>query len=256
VLGFASRQLAEEARARSAELDREGRSTSTPPHWPTAATTAGSSSCNRCGWHPSEQPPARRPAVSWGCCCSTRCCWPPSALSPERRGAGLSALGLNQWFLRQVDETLEPGRAALFVVVRRGARELHLLAVQAQHQARSRLSRQRAPHLLVGDFDRQPGVAPAEPESQAGHAPRQGRRELGDLTGRGGTRRTPRQRRTRRSPARRRAARWPCSRAGRGGPPGPPRAGGRGRAPGAPPRRTERAWLPADSEESRTVRGS
>ena len=32
-------------------------------------------------------------------------------------GAGLSALGLNQWFLRQLDETLEPGRAALFVVV-------------------------------------------------------------------------------------------------------------------------------------------
>jgi uncharacterized membrane protein len=25
-------------------------------------------------------------------------------------GAGLSALGLNQWFLRQLDETLEPGR--------------------------------------------------------------------------------------------------------------------------------------------------
>ena len=32
-------------------------------------------------------------------------------------GAGLSALGLNQWFLRQLDETLDPGRAALFVVV-------------------------------------------------------------------------------------------------------------------------------------------
>jgi uncharacterized membrane protein len=29
----------------------------------------------------------------------------------------LSALGLNQWFLRQVGETLEPGRAALFLVV-------------------------------------------------------------------------------------------------------------------------------------------
>jgi uncharacterized membrane protein len=36
-------------------------------------------------------------------------------------GAGLSALGLNQWFLRQVDETLQPGRAALFVVVSGGA---------------------------------------------------------------------------------------------------------------------------------------
>jgi hypothetical protein len=64
VLGVASRRLAEEARARSAELDREGRSTSTAPHWPTGATT---------------------------------------------------------WFLRQVDETLEPGRAALFVVVSGGA---------------------------------------------------------------------------------------------------------------------------------------
>jgi uncharacterized membrane protein len=31
-------------------------------------------------------------------------------------GAGLSALGLNRWFLRQVNATLEPGRAALFVV--------------------------------------------------------------------------------------------------------------------------------------------
>ena len=36
-------------------------------------------------------------------------------------GAGLSALGLNQMFLHQVRETLEPGRAALFVVVRGGA---------------------------------------------------------------------------------------------------------------------------------------
>jgi uncharacterized membrane protein len=36
-------------------------------------------------------------------------------------GAGLSALGLNQLFLHQVRETLEPGRAALFVVVSGGA---------------------------------------------------------------------------------------------------------------------------------------
>src|SRR5215203_3309208 len=32
-------------------------------------------------------------------------------------GAELSALGHNQWFLRHVGETLEPGRAALFAVV-------------------------------------------------------------------------------------------------------------------------------------------
>jgi uncharacterized membrane protein len=36
-------------------------------------------------------------------------------------GAGLSALGLNQLFLHQVRETLEPGRAALFVIVSGGA---------------------------------------------------------------------------------------------------------------------------------------
>jgi uncharacterized membrane protein len=36
-------------------------------------------------------------------------------------GGGLSALGLNRWFLHQVNETLGPGRAALFVVVSGGA---------------------------------------------------------------------------------------------------------------------------------------
>jgi uncharacterized membrane protein len=36
---------------------------------------------------------------------------------PQGRRGELSALGLNQWFLRQVGETLEPGRAALFAVV-------------------------------------------------------------------------------------------------------------------------------------------
>jgi uncharacterized membrane protein len=32
-------------------------------------------------------------------------------------GAETSSLGLNQWFLRQVGETFEPGRAALFAVL-------------------------------------------------------------------------------------------------------------------------------------------
>jgi uncharacterized membrane protein len=36
-------------------------------------------------------------------------------------GVGLSELGLNWWFLQQVNETLEPGRAALFFVVSGGA---------------------------------------------------------------------------------------------------------------------------------------
>ena len=60
---------------------------------------------------------------------------------------GLSALGLNQWFLRQVDETLEPGRAALFVVVSGGAdheRVIEALQPLAPRVLRTNLDSPRA----------------------------------------------------------------------------------------------------------------
>ena len=76
--GFASRQLAEEARAPSAELDREG-----------ALNLDGAALAYRRhdGWVELVQPMRLAPvgALCWGCCCARQCCSPPSALSPERR---------------------------------------------------------------------------------------------------------------------------------------------------------------------------
>jgi hypothetical protein len=48
---------------------------------------------------------------TWGCWWLSRCCLLPVGAAAGAVGAELSALGLNQWFLRQVGETLEPGRA-------------------------------------------------------------------------------------------------------------------------------------------------
>ena len=77
-------------------------------------------------------------------------------------GAGLSALGLNQWFLRQLDETLEPGRAALFVVVS-----------DADPDRRSRRS-PRAPQVLrttlPADAERRLLAALTDTAPQAGSA--------------------------------------------------------------------------------------
>jgi hypothetical protein len=50
VLGFAGRELAEEAHSLRTELDRAGMLHLDGAALATAATTAGSNSCSRCGW--------------------------------------------------------------------------------------------------------------------------------------------------------------------------------------------------------------
>jgi uncharacterized membrane protein len=121
VLGFASRELAEEARARSAELDREG-----------ALQLEGAAlAYRRDDGRVEVVQPMRLAPVGAATGAASGTVLGMLLLAPVlfaavgavagAAGAGLSALGLNQWFLRQVDETLEPGRAALFVVVSGGA---------------------------------------------------------------------------------------------------------------------------------------
>ncbi len=66
-------------------------------------------------------------------------------------GAGLSALGLNQLFLHQVRETLEPGRAALFVLVSGGTdqeRAIKALAPLAPRVLRTNLEPAAEQRLL------------------------------------------------------------------------------------------------------------
>jgi uncharacterized membrane protein len=117
VLGFDSRELAEEARSRSAELDREGAlqlDGAALPYrredgrvklgQPMRLVSAGAASGAAVGG-------------VLGCWWLSRCWLLPVGAAAGAVGAELSALGFNQWFLRQVGETLEPGRAALFAVV-------------------------------------------------------------------------------------------------------------------------------------------
>jgi uncharacterized membrane protein len=116
VLGFASRELAEEARSRSAELDLEG-----------ALNLDGAALAYRRNDGRVELvQPMRLAPIGAATGAASGGVLGMLLLAPVlfaavgavagAAGAGLSALGLNQWFLRQVDETLEPGRAALFVV--------------------------------------------------------------------------------------------------------------------------------------------
>jgi uncharacterized membrane protein len=98
VLGFASRQLAEEARARIAELDRQG-----------ALNLDGAALAYR-------RHDGRVEVVQ------------PMRLAPV--GAATGAVSGGQWFLRQVDETLEPSREVLFVVVSGGDPERAIEALQ------------------------------------------------------------------------------------------------------------------------------
>ena len=121
VLGFGSRELAEEARSLGAELDREGVlqldgaalayrrddgrvELVQPMRLAQAGAASGAVAGGVLGMLLLE--PVLFAAVG---------------AAAGAAGAGLSALGLNQWFLRQVAETLGPGRAALFVVVSGGA---------------------------------------------------------------------------------------------------------------------------------------
>jgi uncharacterized membrane protein len=117
VLGFASRQLAEKARSRSAELDREG-----------ALNLDGAALAYRRHDGRVELVQPMRLALAGALSgAATGGLLGMLLLDPVlfgavgAAGAGLSALGLNRCFLQQVNETLEPGRAALFVVVSGGA---------------------------------------------------------------------------------------------------------------------------------------
>ena len=121
VLGFASRELAEEARSRSAELDREG-----------ALQLEGAAlAYRRHDGRVELVQPMRLAPVGAATGAASGAVLGMLVLAPVlfaavgavagAAGAGLSALGLNQLFLHQVRETLEPGRAALFVVVSGGA---------------------------------------------------------------------------------------------------------------------------------------
>jgi uncharacterized membrane protein len=112
VLGVDSRELAEEARSRSAELDREGALQLDGLRWPTAARTAGSSWCSRCAWYPPGAASGAAVGGVLGLLLVEPVVFAAVGAAVGAVGAELSALGLNQWFLRQVGETLEPGRAA------------------------------------------------------------------------------------------------------------------------------------------------
>jgi uncharacterized membrane protein len=112
VLGFDSRELAEEARSRGAELDREG-----------ALQLDGAALAYRRedGRVELVQPMRLVPAGAasgaavggvLGLLLVEPVVFAAVGAAVGAVGAELSALGLNQWFLRQVGETLEPGRAA------------------------------------------------------------------------------------------------------------------------------------------------
>ena len=117
VLGFASRELAEEARSRGAELDREG----------VLQLDGAALAYRRDDGRVELVQPMRLAPVGAASGAAAGGVLGLLLLEPVlfaavgavagAAGAGLSALGLNQWFLRQLDETLGPGRAALFVVV-------------------------------------------------------------------------------------------------------------------------------------------
>jgi uncharacterized membrane protein len=85
-------------------------------------------------------------------------------------GVGLSALGLNQWFLRQVDETLEPGRAALFVVVSGGAdheRVIEALQPLAPRVLRTNLDSAAEQRLLAAFTEAAPQASSMSPSPSA-----------------------------------------------------------------------------------------
>ena len=84
-------------------------------------------------------------------------------------GAGLSALGLNQWFLRQLDETLGPGRAALFVVVSDADPEqaIQALGPLAPRVLRTTLPADAERRLLAAFTDTAPQAGSASPSLPA-----------------------------------------------------------------------------------------
>jgi uncharacterized membrane protein len=170
VLGFASRELADEARARSAELDRDG-----------ALNLDGAALAYRRhdGRVEVVQPMRLAPAGAaagavsggvLGMLLLAPVLFAAVGAVAGAAGAGLSALGLNQWFLRQVDETLEPGRAALFVVVSGGAdpeRAIEALAPLSPRVLRTTLDPAAEQRLLAAFTETapQPGSSSQPPSA-------------------------------------------------------------------------------------------
>src|SRR4029453_5752069 len=105
VLGFASRELAEEARSASTELDREG----------VLQLDGAALAYRRDDGRGELVQPMRLAPVGAATGAASGGGWGLLLLEPllfaavgavaGAAGAGLSALGLNQWFLRQLEET-------------------------------------------------------------------------------------------------------------------------------------------------------
>lgn len=168
VLGFASRELAEEARSRGAELDREG-----------VLQLDGAALAYRRddGRVELVQPMRLAPvgaasgAVAGGVLglLLEPVLFAAVGAVAGAAGAGLSALGLNQWFLRQLDETLEPGRAALFVVVSDADPEPAIQALRplAPRVLRTTLPADAERRLLAAFTDTTAQATPASPSPPA-----------------------------------------------------------------------------------------
>jgi uncharacterized membrane protein len=170
VLGFASRELAEEARSRGAELDREG-----------VLQLDGAALAYRRddGRVELVQPMRLAPVGAASGAAAGGVLGLLLLLEPVlfaavgavagAAGAGLSALGLNQWFLRQLDETLEPGRAALFVVVSDADPEPAIQALRplAPRVLRTTLPAQAELRLLAAFTDTAPQGTSASPSPPA-----------------------------------------------------------------------------------------
>lgn len=172
MLGFASREVAEEARSRGAELDREG-----ALHLDGAALAY-----RRDDGRVELVQPMRLAPVGAATGAASGGVLGMLLLAPVlfaavgavagAAGAGLSALGLNQWFLHQLDETLEPGRAALFVVVSGGAdpeRAIEALAPLGPRVLRTNLDPAAEQRLLAAFTEPAPrpgSTSPSLPASE------------------------------------------------------------------------------------------
>jgi uncharacterized membrane protein len=173
VLGFASRELAEEARSRSAEFDLQG-----------ALNLDGAALAYRRNDGPVELvQPIRLAPIGAATRGVRRCAGDAAARARAVRrrrraagaaGAGLSALGLNQWFLRQVDETLESGRAALFVVVSGGPdpeRAIEALQPFGPRVLRTNLDSAAEQRLLAAFAEAAPQASSKSPSPPASEGP-------------------------------------------------------------------------------------
>ena len=169
VLGFASRELAEAARSRGAELDREG----------VLQLDGAALAYRRDDGRVELVQPMRLAPVGAASGAAAGGVLGLLLLEPVlfaavgavagAAGAGLSALGLNQWFLRQLDETLGPGRAALFVVVSDADPEqaIQALGPLAPRVLRTTLPADAERRLLAAFTDTAPQAGSASPSPPA-----------------------------------------------------------------------------------------